>query len=330
MRRFLFLFLFISTVVSAVQTKTIIDMTGRSVEIPASVNKVVTAGGTPAVNAFLFALGCGDTIQNGMPGYMSGKNWKFQSVFAPKIATEPVVSNGGPSWDVNTETLSALTYDVVFVVNKISADNLVKKGFPVVVLYWDSPESIKNTMTLLGNIMGKEDIARDYNRYYDDTLKSVAKRVSNVKVKPKALYLNYTNLSLPMTSTATWVIENACGINVAKGQKDHAPVNIEQLLAWNPDYLFVWNKNEIDAIYKDQRFTSMNAVKNKKVFVMPMGAHVWSHYTPEQPLAVLWAAEIFFPDTFKDTSIRKVVYAFYGRFFNYKLSEDQITQILNP
>jgi iron complex transport system substrate-binding protein len=330
MRRFLFLFLFISTVVSAVQTKTIIDMSGRSVEIPVSVNKVVTAGGTPAVNAFLFALGCADTIQNGMPGYMSGKNWKFQSVFAPKIATEPVVSNGGPSWDVNTESLSALSYDVVFVVNKISADNLAKKGFPVVALYWDSPESIKNTMTLLGSIMGKEESAQEYNQYYDETLKSVAKRVSNVKVKPKAIYLNYTNLSLPMTSTATWVIENAGGINVAKGQKDHAPVNVEQLLTWNPDYLFVWNKNEIDALYKDKRFAFINAVKNKKVFVMPMGAHVWSHYTPEQPLAVLWAAEIFFPNMFKDTSIRKSVYDFYGRFFNYKLSEDQITQILNP
>lgn len=305
-------------------------MTGRSVEIPVSVNKVVTAGGTPAVNAFLFALGCGDTIQNGMPGYMSGKNWKFQSVFAPKIAIEPLVSNGGPSWDVNTESLSALTYDVVFVVNKISADNLAKKGFPVVALYWDSPESIKNTMTLLGSIMGKEDIAREYNRYYDDILKSVAKRVSNIKIKPKVLYLNYTNLSLPMTSTATWVIENAGGINVAKGQKDHAAVNIEQLLAWSPDYLFVWNKNEIDAIYKDQRFASINAVKKKKVFVMPMGAHVWSHYTPEQPLAVLWAAEIFFPNKFKDTSIRKTVFDFYAHFFKYRLSEDQITQIINP
>lgn len=305
-------------------------MTGRSVEIPASVNKVVTAGGTPAVNAFLFALGCADTIQNGMPGYMSGKNWKFQSIFAPKIATEPIVSNGGPSWDVNSETLSSLSYDVVFVVNKISAENLTKKGFPVVALYWDSPVSIKRTMTLLGSIMGKEERAREYNQYYDDTLKSVTKRVSNVKVKPKALYMNYTNLSLPMTSTATWMIENAGGINVAKGQKDHAALNIEQLLTWNPDYLFVWNKKEIDLLYKDQRFASINAVKNKKVFVMPMGAHVWSHYTPEQPLAVMWAAEIFFPDAFKDISIRKEVLDFYAHFLNYKLNDDEITQILNP
>ena len=91
--RFLFIWFLAIASVFAVQTKTIVDMTGRSVEIPLKVDKVVTAGGTPAVNAFLFALGCADTIKNCMNGYMSGKNCKFQAVFAPKIATQKVVSN---------------------------------------------------------------------------------------------------------------------------------------------------------------------------------------------------------------------------------------------
>lgn len=328
--RFLFIWFLAIASVFAVQTKTIVDMTGRSVEIPLKVDKVVTAGGTPAVNAFLFALGCADTIQNGMNGYMSGKNWKFQAVFAPKIAMQKVVSNGGPSWDVNTEVLSTLPSDVVFVVNKISADNLAKKGFPTVALYWNSPESIKETMTLLGTIMGKEERAKEYNRYYDETLTQIATRVSHVKTKPKALYLRYTNLTLPMVSTATWVIEKAGGINVAKGVPDHARINMEQILVWNPDYLFVWNSDEIAALYQDPRFAQINAVKNKRVYAVPMGAHVWTHYTPEQPLALLWAAEIFYPERFKEYPIRKRIYDFYEHFYHYKLSEEEISQILHP
>jgi iron complex transport system substrate-binding protein len=328
--RVIFSVLFAAALSFAAQTKNIVDMTGRAVSVPAKVEKVVTAGATPAVNAFLFALGKGDTIQNGMPGFMAGKSWRYQAIFAPKTASQTVVSGPGPDWNVNVETLATLQSDVVFVGNKTSADMLAQKGFCVVSLYWSDSESIKKTMVLLGDIMGVPERAKEYVRYYDDTLKNVASKVSAEKNKPKALYIRFKNLTLPMVSTATWMFENAGGINVARGVKDHAGVSAEQILGWNPDFLFVWSKEEVDAVYKDQRFKALNAVKNKKVFAVPMGAHVWTHYTPEQPLAVIWAAQKFYPSKFKDTDIKKTIFDFYSKFFGYKLSDEQINDILNP
>lgn len=314
----------------AAPTRNIVDMTGRVVAVPVKVGKVVTAGGTPAVNSFLFALGCADKIQNGMPNSIGGKTWKFQSVFAPQTASALVVSSNGPDWNVNPESLRSLPHDVSFVVSKSSAQSLEAKGFCVVALYWNDDASIKKTMTLLGDVMGVHEKAKAYNKYYDDTLNAIAKRVANEKQKPKALYMRYKNLSLPMVSTASWMIENAGGINVAKGVKDHAVVSVEQILGWNPDFLFVWSSDEVEGVYKDKRLSSLSAVKNKKVFAMPMGAHVWTHYTPEQPLAVVWTAEKFFPQKFTDAPIKKAVFDFYARFFNYRLSDEQINQILNP
>lgn len=330
MKKLLFAALFTSVIAFGGQTKNIIDMTGRSIAVPVKVEKVVTAGATPAVNAFLFALGKADTIQNGMPGFMAGKSWKYQGVFAPKTASQIVVSGPGPDWNVNAEALAGIPHDVAFVANKASADMLAQKGFCVVSLYWSDSESIKKTATLLGDIMGVKERAKAYTDYYDDTLKKVASRVSTQKNKPKALYIRFKNLSLPMVSTATWMFENAGAINVAKGVKDHANVSAEQIIGWNPDFLFVWGKDEVEAVYKDTRFKSLNAIKNKKVFAVPTGAHVWTHYTPEQPLAVIWAAEKFYPSKFSDINIRKVVFDFYSNFFGYKLSEEQISDILNP
>lgn len=330
MKKIITLFLVLACLVFASQTREIVDMTGRSVNIPTKVSKVVTVGGTPAVNSFLFALGKADAVQNGMPGFMSGKSWKFQSVFAPKIATQPLLSAGGPDWNVNVESLRALPHDVGFVVNKSSAEALSKKGFCVVALYWNEPESIKKTMTLLGDVMGVPEKAAAYNAYYDETLSMVAKRVANKKKRPKALYIRHKNLSLPMVSTASWMMENAGGVNVAKNVQDHASVSAEQILSWNPDFLFVWSSEEVEAVYKDARFRSLSAVKNKNVFAVPMGAHVWTHYTPEQPLAVLWAASKFFPQKFVDTPIQKAAYDFYAKFFNYRSSKEQLNEILNP
>lgn len=305
-------------------------MTGRTVAIPLKVGKVVTAGGTPAINAFLFALGKADSIQNGMPSAMSGKSWKYQGVFAPQTLSAKVVSSAGPDWNVNAESLRSLPHDVAFVASKSSAESLAAKGFCVVSLYWNDDKSIKNTMTLLGDIMGVQAKAAEYNAFYDKTLQAVAKKNANEKSRPKALYVRYKNLSLPMVSTATWMIENAGGINVAKGVNDHAVVSAEQVLGWNPDFLFVWSKEEVEAVYKDARFRTLSAVKNKKVFAVPTGAHVWTNYTPEQPLAVLWAAGKFYPSKFTESSLKKTATEFYANFLNYHLSDEQLNEILNP
>lgn len=325
-----FLALLIAYTAFAAQTREIVDMTGRKISLPLKVEKVVTAGGTPAVNSFIFALGKATSIQNGMPSSMNGKNWKFQSVFAPQTATATVVSSSGPDWNVNPETLRSLPHDVAFVVNKSSAESLAQKGFCVVALYWNDDKSIKNTMTLLGNVMGVPQAAAEYNKFYDKTLQTVAKKVANENQKPKALYIRYKNLSLPMVSTATWMVENAGGINVARGLKDHASISAEQILGWNPDFLFVWDSAEVEAVYKDPKFKSLSAVKNKKVFAVPTGAHVWTNFTPEQPLAVIWAAEKFYPNKFADMPLKKIAFDFYLKFFKYRLSDAQLNEILNP
>lgn len=330
MLRRIIVYLLVTVFTTSLFAESVTDMYGRSVTLPARIEHVVSAGGTPAVNSFLFALGARDMISNGLPGSINGKNWSNQLWFAPALADKPVVSGGGPDWNVNAEALGAVDHDVVLVVNPVSADALAKKGFTTIALNWERPDSVKQTMRLLGTITGKEKNAQNYVRYYDKTLDEVAKRLGVLKNRPKALYLRYTNLSVPMVSTATWMIENAGGINVAKGIRDHATIDVERLLVWNPDYLFVWNTKEVEAVYGDSRLAGLSAVKHKQIYVVPMGAHVWTHYTPEMPLAVVWAAGIFYPEKFATMRIDRVMDDFYLRFYGTKLTEEQKRKIMQP
>jgi ABC-type Fe3+-hydroxamate transport system substrate-binding protein len=55
----------------------------------------------------------------------------------------------------------------------------------------------------------------------------------------------------------------------------------------NPDVMIVTTPEEEALAYSDPRFASVKAVVNKRVFIIPQGAHNWGNRTIEQPLTVL-------------------------------------------
>lgn len=309
-------------------TRTITDMAGRRVEIPAKVERVVTLGGTPAVNAFLFALGEADLIQNGMPRFMAAKTWKYQTVFGPQLVGRPIVSDAGPEWAPRLEVLATLPHDVVFVVDATSAELLARRGFTVVSLDWHSPDSIKDTIILVADIVGVPERARAYVATYDALLAQVRTAIATETWHPRTLYLKVAGFMLPMVTTATWMIESAGGVNVARDLPDHARISAEQVLAWNPEVIFVWSRDEVALLEGDPRLAEVDAVRHHRIHVVPMGAHMWTHYTPEQPLAVLWAASRFYPQRFRATDLHETVRRFYADFFRTHLDDEQLAEIL--
>ena len=63
---------------------------------------------------------------------------------------------------------------------------------------------------------------------------------------------------------------------------------------------------------------------------MPIGISRWGHPgSLETPLALLWTAKTIYPDYFPDIDISAETRAFYKRFFNYDLSDEQVRQIVS-
>jgi len=311
--------------------RTIIDMCGRRVQVPQQVKRVVTAGGTPAVNALLFALGKGDMIVNGLPLVMRSR-WKWQAVFAPQLADAPAVSSMGPAWVPDLERLQMLPHDVIFVDSRVTADTLSERGFSTVCLSWRDPFAILKSISLLGEIMGCPDRAQAYLDYTQDVIRRVAQRLTDLPADQRrsVLYLRVTPLGVPMVNTNRYLATKA-GARYACPEDlslDHPNINMEQLFAWDPDVILVWSDKERQLLLSDNRFNGLRAIKNKAIAVVPFGAHAWTHATPEQALGIIWMAKLLYPDYFSDLNIVTEMHTFYQRFFKKDLSEEQLLKIL--
>jgi iron complex transport system substrate-binding protein len=102
----------------------------------------------------------------------------------------------------------------------------------------------------------------------------------------------------------------------------------EAVIGANPDYIVLSDPSHIEALKTNETLSQLDAVKNDKILVTPMGAHTWGNRTVEQILTVLWAASEFHPDLFPHAELVAEVKGFYGNFFKKDLSDEQVEAIL--
>lgn len=312
------------------ESKVIKDSIGREVEIPTDIEKVVTVGPVGVQNCFIFAMGEGDKIANGLPPRFSRNDrWKYHSVFNPAIADNPVVEDA--EGVVMIEKLMEVDPDLVFTMDEKTAEDLEGKGLKTIVLNWDEPEDVKEVVNLLGEIFNKPERAEEYSKYFDNTLGKVDKIVSQIPEDKKVTVLNTTLERLSLGHLiGEWWIETAGGISVSKDERktESSTYSIEQLLDWDPDILLVQTEKGKELAYSDSRFSDLKAVKNKKVYVTPVMGHVWANRTMEQPLTVLWAAKLFYPEEMKEINMEEELKVFSSKFFDYELSDEEVKDIL--
>lgn len=308
--------------------RVVTDMAGRSVEVPDKIARVGTIGPVPVLNSFVFAIGEAGSIANNLPPNLGGPRWRFQYVVAPGLASRPIIQTGqGP----NIEGVIEASPDVVLTMDRTTIDLLARTHIPALYLSWQKPDDVKTVMHLLGELYGKQDAAVAYGSYFDKTMERVGSRVDALRddQRPRVLYANLRNLTQPH-KIAEWWIAKAGGRSVTDDGRVGEAFNfsIEQILAWNPEVIIVATESDIANAYADARLANVSAIKNKRVYAIPMGVHVWGNRTVEQPLTVLWAAKVFHPDLFADVAIEDETRNFYSTFFKVDLSSDDIGTIL--
>jgi iron complex transport system substrate-binding protein len=311
---------------------TIKDMAQREVSVSENIHGIVSVGGTPAINAFLFAFKKGNIIHNGIENDRLQKMpfWRHQMWFMPKLFSLPQVSTNPPTWTPLFEKLAKTQFDIALVNNPTTASLIEKKGFKAAVINWHGKNNIQKSMSFLGELFNMQYHAKAYNEYYDKVVKKIFQKTDGLKKKKSALYIRLNNLMMPMVTTANSVFEKAGAVAAAsKIKKEHVSIDMEKLFVLDPDYLFVWGKKDLQLAYKNPKFRNLKAVKNKHVYAVPMGAHFWTHYTPEQILCIQWVAKKIYPELFADLDMEKEAKGFYKKFMGVELSKNQIQKILN-
>ena len=306
------------------------DMAGRKVKIPRQIRSIATLGPVPVLNGFLFAFGEGGKIVNGLPDFARSPRYKYQGVFAPTLATKPKMQ--GNNREPNLEELLKSSPDLVLTMDRESIEPLERNGLAVVYLSWRQPEDVKRLMRLLGEVLNKRSSAEQYCRYFDQTVARVRHTVGSLAPgkRPKVLFCSLKSLT-QQHLIAEWWIDTAGGVSVTNNGRttESFTFSLEQMLFWDPDILIVATPDDLKEIYRDPRYGKMKAVTAHRVYVAPIAAHLWANRSVEQPLTLLWAAKTFYPQQFKGMDLHREVRRFYEKFFHYRLSDRQVTEILN-
>lgn len=115
---------------------------------------------------------------------------------------------------------------------------------------------------------------------------------------------------------------------VADGK--NAYVTLEEIYNWDPDAMVNNESSVTEYILSDTKWKGLSAVKNKKVYTLPVGATRWCHPgSMEAHMGVLAVAYTFYPEKFRVFDMEKYVSDYYKEYFGLDLDKKTIKKILS-
>lgn len=313
-------------------TRTVTDMADRTVELPAEINSIATFGSIGVINTFVEMMGCGDKICNDMTAsFTKSDKWAMQYKFAPQMEGAPVLQNA--DGDIDMEAVLKLDPDLCLVMSKDLIEPLESNGMNVIYFDWKKTDDIKTAVTLMGEVLNKQDRAEEYLKYFDDMVAEAGTKTSKIAddSKKTVLYGNIDKLTQPHV-IAEWWITTAGGTSVTENSWDadgnKCSYTQEDILQWNPDVMLTTDKSVKEAVKSDSLYSDVNAVVNDQIYVVPTVAHVWGNRTVEQPLTIFWTMYKLYPETETKDDLKEKISYFYSNFFNYDMTEDELAAII--
>lgn len=309
-------------------TRTITDMAGNQVVIPAKIERIAEAWF--AHNEIDVMLGGDDRL---VATCMTKAAYPWLYMISKGLSN--ALSTFGT--DFNMEELMQKQPDIVFCsTSDKNIDKLKSMGVPVVQLMFTNFEEMMKCVTLTGDILGGDAVNRAaaYNKYLTDKLSAIKAVTDKIKTadRPKVLHVNtLTPLTVDGSKTIIddW-INVAGGTNAAAELESNGKaVTIEQVMKWDPDIIILGsNGGKPSDITGNANWASISAVKNGAVYQNPAGGFLWDRYGAEEALQIQWAAKTLNPTLFKDLDIAAETKSFYKTFLRYDLTDEQVQKIL--
>jgi iron complex transport system substrate-binding protein len=319
---------------SAPTERTVTDMVGRTVTLPAEIKTIGTFGSIGVLNDFIETMGAGDKLCNeGSPSFVKASNWeKYQYKLTPQI--KGMKPFQGADAELLMENILAVKPDLCLTMDKATTEALEEQGLNVIQLEWRKTDDIKVCINLLGEILNAPDVAADYLKYFDDMVAKAEGFVKGLKEEDKktVAYGTISTFTQPHVIAEWWLAEagavsvTADAFIAAGGEK--LVYTLEDMLKWNPEIILVMTAAEKEAILAETQLSEITAVKNGEIYIVPRVAHVWGNRTTEQPLTIMWTINKLYPELVTDEMLAEDIFYFYSHFFKYDFTDAEIEEII--
>lgn len=313
------------------KVQTVVDQGGTEVELPSEVKTIADLW--HANNQIVLLLGGADKL------VATTENIKKTAWFAkvyPRIKDVSAPLNGN---DVQIEELMSLKPDVVLSSTDTQIEAVRKAGLKAVKVNFQSFDEMRETVKLTAQVIGPdaEKKAEEYLKYLDGNINYVSERIKDVPEEKRSKVLHLVNgtellkVDGKKTIIDEW-INLSGGVNALDAEGNQITITMEDIVKSDPDIIIIGGtsaKKGKEAMENDPTWSSLKAVKNKKIYSNPVGTFQWDRYSAEEALQVLWVAKTLYPNLFEDLDLVKKTQEFYKTFLNYDLTSDEAQRIID-
>lgn len=319
------------------ETQTFTDSLGREVELPEKIEKIAPSGMMAQI--MLYTL-CPDKLC-GLARDISVAEMEFMD---QKYQNLPTFGNlYGSNANLNLESLMQAEPDVIIDIGE-KKENMeqdldglqVQTGIPVIFIEATLPNMAEAYQTL-GGLGLEPEQAKKLSAYCEETLSYAKEKAAQIpEEQKKTVYLAMGTSGLN-TAAANSIHEDTMEmvgvVNVVEEEALGAragEVSFEQLLVWQPDYIFADSTALKEEILGDGLWQDLEAVQNEQVYAIPDRPYSFMNSPPSvnRVVGIWWLGKLLYPDLYEVDADEKIQ-EFYELFYHVKLSEDQLKNILN-
>lgn len=319
------------------ETREFTDDLGRTVELPAQIDRIAPSGST--ANQVLLTM-----APDKMVGLATDPSEAELKYYGDELADLPVFGSAfGGKGDINREALAAADPQVIIDTGE-AKDGLTEDmntlqeqlGIPVVFVEC-AIDDYGAAYETLGELLGMEDRGNELAEYCRNAYSEVEEVMASIPEEERAnvLYIlgeDGTNVLGKGTFQAQVV--DMCADNLAvmdnpSNQGQGSETSLEQIALWNPDTIIFAYGSIYDTVADDPAWDGIAAIDNGSYYEAPGTPYNWLNYPPtvNQVMGMQWLPRLLYPDKFDD-SIADVTKSYYQTFYGYELSDEECNELI--
>lgn len=315
----------------------VMDQRGKTVVLAAPAERIATIP-MPAASMLVATDGSARRLLAMNPASMSAVREGPLGRLYPALKTVRTDIIRGGQFQPNVEALLALQTDVVFQWAH-RGDELIAPleaaGLRVLGMTYGAQSDVEGTLIMMGAVVGKSENAKRIIESFAAKrvrLETALKGLSEQE-RPKVLYLQRFTHGLRTSaggSYADFALRLAGGRNAAAGAKGTGvEINFEQALAWAPQVIVVGGfDNALPAeLLDDPTWRAVPAVREGRVYKMPLGGYRWDYPSQESALAWTWLSQLLHPTRVMG-DLRAEIRALYSMLYDVTIDDATIDAIL--
>ncbi|AET64577.1 Periplasmic binding protein [Methanothrix harundinacea 6Ac] len=313
--------------------RTVVDTEGREVVFYKPVERIITR--EPDTCRIVIALGEGEKVvasEQAVKSCLCPTTFEtfeegclecYSSILGGRLADLPETST---RYDIYYELIASLNPDVIITSGATNVPDFESKiGCPVVVAGGDGwnytrDDGLYGMIEVIGDVLEREDEAEELIGFVESKIEMV-RSVSDgipedekplVYFAPRGAKLGFYDPKEGRDFTRTFTsydpLDIAGGRNVAEGAEGYEiNVAVEQIIAWNPDYIFVAcstpeDAEVIDWIKSSPDLQSIAAVQNGNVYNC-FYPHCRGRPADRSLINMIYLAKVLHPEKFQDVDL---------------------------